>query len=247
MRVIPVLDLERGRAVHARRGERAAYAPVESTLAPGRRGDARAVARAYVHTLGARELYVADLDAITGGALQHDLLHDLAALGAPLWVDAGVATAEQARRATSAGAHRVIVGLETLPSFEALDAIAGAVAGAGVAFSLDLHAGVPIVRADACMGGTAESLAERAVQAGARAVIVLDLARVGASAGVDLPLLERIRCAVPGVELVAGGGVRDGEDLRRLADAGCDAALVATALHAGRITRAEMEVARHRG
>jgi uncharacterized protein related to proFAR isomerase len=33
------------------------------------------------------------------------------------------------------------------------------------------------------------------------------------------------------VELISGGGVRDNADLARLQDAGCDAALVATALH----------------
>jgi uncharacterized protein related to proFAR isomerase len=37
------------------------------------------------------------------------------------------------------------------------------------------------------------------------------------------------------VELVAGGGVRDRADLDALADAGADAALVATALHEGRV------------
>jgi phosphoribosylformimino-5-aminoimidazole carboxamide ribotide isomerase len=46
------------------------------------------------------------------------------------------------------------------------------------------------------------------------------------------------------VTLVAGGGVRGADDLARLADAGCDGALVATALHDGRLSAADVTAAR---
>jgi phosphoribosylformimino-5-aminoimidazole carboxamide ribotide isomerase len=49
-------------------------------------------------------------------------------------------------------------------------------------------------------------------------------------------LLRRVRAAIGPCPLFAGGGVRDEDDLRRLADAGCDGVLVATALHDGRLT-----------
>jgi phosphoribosylformimino-5-aminoimidazole carboxamide ribotide isomerase len=78
-------------------------------------------------------------------------------------------------------------------------------------------------------------LAQRAAAAGVGAIIVLDLARVGTGAGLDLALIGRIRGAAPGVALLAGGGVRDGADLSGLSDAGCDGALVATALMSGRL------------
>jgi hypothetical protein len=38
------------------------------------------------------------------------------------------------------------------------------------------------------------------------------------------------------LQIVAGGGVRSAADLRSLSAAGCDAALVASALHDGRLT-----------
>jgi uncharacterized protein related to proFAR isomerase len=50
-------------------------------------------------------------------------------------------------------------------------------------------------------------------------------------------MLGELRAALPGVELIAGGGVRDQTDLDRLAVAGADGALVATALHRGAIGR----------
>ncbi len=49
---------------------------------------------------------------------------------------------------------------------------------------------------------------------------------------------------MPGVTLLAGGGVRNADDLRRLKASGCDAALVATALHDGRITAADVAALR---
>lgn len=242
MRVIGVVDLAGGRAVHASGGDRERYAPVErvgaSAIEPG---DSLALARAYTGPLGLRELYVADLDAIAGGAVQDARLAALTALNTPTWVDAGVAAAEQARRVIDLGAAHVIVGLETLPSFGALAAICTAVGGGRVAFSLDLRGGRPLT-ADFFSGPRDEpaALAARAADAGAGSVIVIDLARVGGEAGLELRLVDDVRAAVPDLALVVGGGVRGAEDLRRLADAGCHAALVATALHDGRLGAAEI-------
>jgi phosphoribosylformimino-5-aminoimidazole carboxamide ribotide isomerase len=247
MRVIGVLDLMDGLAVHARAtaGGRGAYQPVRAVsgvaLDPG---DAIALARAYLERLGVRELYAADLDAIRGGAPQRILTGGVARLGAPLWLDAAVRDAGEARDALASGASRVIVGLETLPSFGALAAICGAVGGERVAFSLDLRDGAPVGGDEAIPpGASVLTLAAKAADAGVGAVIVLDLARVGTGAGVDLALMRRVRAAVPHLALFAGGGVRGPDDLVRLADAGCDGALVATALHDGRLGAREVGAA----
>jgi phosphoribosylformimino-5-aminoimidazole carboxamide ribotide isomerase len=239
MRVIGVLDLMNGLAVHARAtaGGRAAYQPVRMvagvTLDPG---DAIGLARVYLGVLGVRELYAADLDAILGGEPQRLRIAGVARLGAPLWLDAGVRDAAGARDALAAGASRVIVGLETLPSFGALAEICRAVGGERVAFSLDLRDGAPVGGDGAIApGASVLTLAAEAADAGAGAVIVLDLARVGTGGGVDVALMRRVRATVPRLALFAGGGVRGSDDLARLADAGCDGALVATALHDGRL------------
>ncbi|HEY6762160.1 MAG TPA: HisA/HisF-related TIM barrel protein, partial [Baekduia sp.] len=61
------------------------------------------------------------------------------------------------------------------------------------------------------------------------------LARVGSGEGPDVTLLAELRSRLPGVELLAGGGVRHAGDLRALEGAGAAGALVATALHGGAI------------
>jgi phosphoribosylformimino-5-aminoimidazole carboxamide ribotide isomerase len=242
-----VLDLSAGRAVHARAGDRARYLPV--TIVAGSHiesGEALAVARAYRDQFGLSELYVADLDAIASHVTQDALVASIAGVALPLWLDAGVTSAEQACHARDLGARKVVVALETLPSYDALGRMCAAVGAAMLAFSLDLRNGVPVVAPGGPTGESPERVARRAADCGVRSIIAIDLARVGAGVGPDLALLARLRAAVPDVVLLAGGGVRGADDLGRLADAGCDGALVATSLHDGRLTAADIAEAQRR-
>jgi HisA/HisF family protein len=231
VRIIGVIDLLAGQAVHAQGGCRGGYRPLTTAADVSIDGDAAALARFYVERCGLSDVYVADLDAIAGGAEQDETVKRIVRSDARVWLDAGVSTVAQTQRALARGASQVVVGLETLTSFAALRDIVGIAGPPAVAFSLDLRDGRPITT-DAALGDLPiEAIASQAVAAGAGTVIVLDVARVGSGRGLDWPLLERVRRAVPGVMLLAGGGVRDPEDLQRLGAVGYDGTLVATALH----------------
>jgi phosphoribosylformimino-5-aminoimidazole carboxamide ribotide isomerase len=219
VRVVGVVDLRGRHAVRAYAGQRDRYQPI---------GDAVDLARRYVDHYKLNELYVADLDAIEQGR-PSPAIRQLADVGVPLWLDAGVTSVDNARRALDLGASHVVVGLETLRSLEALGAICTAIGGHRAAFSLDLRGGEPISGHDIPSEGP-EQLAALASAAGAGSIIVIDLTRVGTGTGLDFELLARVRKATPGLTLLAGGGVRGPEDLERLAAVGCDGALVATAL-----------------
>jgi phosphoribosylformimino-5-aminoimidazole carboxamide ribotide isomerase len=85
------------------------------------------------------------------------------------------------------------------------------------------------------------SIAAQAVGLGVRRLLVLDLARVGGGAGTGTDALcARLAAAYPEVEVSAGGGVRGVANLRRLRDCGLRAALVASALHDGSLTAADL-------
>jgi len=202
-------------------------------------GDAAALARVYVDRLGVPELYLADLDAIEGGigALNAGPLGQVVALGVPVWIDAGVTTPAAADVVLEAGASAIIVGLETLPSLDALAAISQASGGRRrVAFSVDLRNGMPITLPGVEHARwSAAEIARSGGERGVGTVIVLDLARVGTGTGPDLESMTAIRRAVPQVTLFAGGGVRGTDDVDALARAGCDGALVATALLSGAV------------
>jgi phosphoribosylformimino-5-aminoimidazole carboxamide ribotide isomerase len=236
LRVIPVIDLMGGTAVHAVRGERERYRPVRGALGDG---DPMALARAFRSELGLVELYVADLDAIGGDSGHATLLAGLAR-EARVMVDAGVGEAARARALVDLGARRVVVGTETLSGPDALDRLLAALPEGTVTLSLDLRdgralsldprlAGRPVLDAMACLA-----------RPGLREAIVLDLARVGSGAGPDVALIAELHAAFPHLELLAGGGVRDVDDLRALDACGAAGALVATALHGGVIGAREL-------
>jgi phosphoribosylformimino-5-aminoimidazole carboxamide ribotide isomerase len=248
MDIIPVLDLAGGVAVHARQGDRARYQPVESVLTASSVGDPVALLRACRGRLGATSCYIADLDAIEGGAVQRSLLGQLAELetgfAGAIMVDAGVWTPEGALEVLATGASEVVVGLETLRAMADLRRIVRQVGASRVVFSLDLRDGRPL-RHPALEDGPDDpadplALAARAAEAGVSTLMVLDLARVGSGRGIDLELLERLRRRLPALRLLAGGGMGHREDLGTLRDAGCDGVLVATAIHTGAITAADL-------
>ena len=245
-----MIDLARGVAVQARAGDRARYQPVESVLTPGRHGDPLALVQAYRDSVGARECYVADLDAIQGGDVQRELVRELARAAGPcgLLVDAGVDGPSAAEEVLALGATAVVVGLETLRRLEDLPPILAAASRAQVVFSLDLRLGRPMLRAEAAAGELGrlepEEVAARAVAAGVGTLLVLDVGRVGTGRGVEPELLRRLHRRFPRVRLLAGGGVAGPADLDRLAEAGCSGALVATALHAGRLGQSSASASR---
>lgn len=246
MLLIPVLDLAHGQAVHARRGDRAHYNPVTSVLAPGTQGDALALARAYRERLHATQCYVADVDAIEGRPLQSGLIAALAdparGFGPGLLVDAGIDSPERAQEVFRQGAAQIIVGLESLPSFEVLEAIVAAAPSGRVVFSLDLRGGRPVAGPDFDPDLAPEEFAQEAVSRGAAAVLVIDLAAVGSGAGPwHLELVRSLKRKL-GKPVYAAGGVRSRVDLELLRSAGCDGVLVATALHSGELGAEDFEV-----
>jgi phosphoribosylformimino-5-aminoimidazole carboxamide ribotide isomerase len=238
MELIPVLDLQRGQAVHARGGARRAYQPVQSSLLPGRAGDAVALGRAYRTVIGAKHCYVADLDAIEGWTPQLPLVRSLAdpaqGFGSGLLVDGGITAASAAESFLTAGAATVVVGLETLKGFRDLAAVVDHVGAGRVIFSLDMLDGKPVRRRTGRIArheGLALELGARAAEVGVQTILVLDLGAVGKGVGPhNLDTIMALKHLV-GVRVYAGGGVRNRKDLHVLEDAGCDGVLIGTALH----------------
>jgi len=244
MRVIGVLDLRAGRAVHARGGVRDQYVPVDAVVGCPINGDPLALARAYADRFGLTELYAADLDAIVEDAPQELLIGTLAGLGMRLYVDAGVSAVDRAGRLFALGVKKVVVGLETLVSYASLRTMCDMFGSSRIVFSLDLRHGEPVAVERISQGEAPDRIAARAVEAGAGTIVVLDLGRVGTGGGPDIETISRVRTAVPGVTLLAGGGVHGPSDLARLADIGCDGVLLATALQRGTIAVGDLTAAK---
>jgi HisA/HisF family protein len=232
MEIVPVLDLKGGVVVHARRGQRAEYAPLRSPLVDG--CEPVAVALALCTVCNTSRLYVADLDALAGAPVAEATLAALAAVAEP-WVDAGATTPERAAALARADVARSVVGTESLgPGVP--DARFLAVPAPPRVLSVDLREGRLISPRPELAGREPAAAAPLAAALGVRELLVIDLLRVGSGAGPPLRAVAELAAAVPGVAIYAGGGVRDDGDLRALESAGAAGALVATALHEGRIT-----------
>ena len=238
MRILPVLDIMGSQVVRGVGGRRHEYRPIVSRLTQS--AVPLDVACAIQSQYGLNGLYLADLDAISGSQPALPLYAQLRAGGFQLCVDAGLHFADDAEPLIDAGVEEVVFGLETLEGPSELAAACNR-HQRRVIFSLDLRDGVPIGTRAAWKHGDANSVAGQAVAAGARRIILLDLARVGVGRGVGTEDLCRgLAQSHPDVEIIAGGGVRDADDLRRLHEWGVGGVLLASILHDRRITKEQL-------
>ena len=114
MDVIPVIDVACGQVVRAVRGDRTAYQPIVTPLAPS--AEPADVARGLRALFPFRALYVADLDGIDGRGRNIHLVPQLsqALPRAEIWIDAGTASRGAARLMLAAPVTTLVVGSESL-------------------------------------------------------------------------------------------------------------------------------------
>ena len=233
--VIPVLDLMGGAVVRARHGLRHAYAPIVTKLAKTSAPLDIVAGLLTVHPF--QTLYVADLDRIEQRGSHASTLD---ALGASFpnivfWVDAGVRDAREAQSwlARHERAH-LVLGSESLQSCKALADLA---LTDRIILSLDFR--------DGCFVGPLGL--DKGPHLWPERVIVMTLARVGSDAGPDMDRLLEVKRRAPNVMLYAAGGLRDALDLVPLKQANIKGILIASALHDGRLTGADLAPAATEG
>jgi phosphoribosylformimino-5-aminoimidazole carboxamide ribotide isomerase len=231
-RIVPVIDLLNGQVVRGVKGDRKAYRPIVSALCGS--SDPVSVARQLLDHCAARQLYVADLDALMGGSVQigllQTLLEELPEID-ELWLDGGFADAAAAQSVVDALGTRVapVFGSESLASRAALERCFDRQGpfGERALLSLDRRDGQ---RLDVAGSWDAPELWPPRV-------IVMTLERVGAGTGPDLQTLREMRSRSPMTTLIGAGGLRSAADLDAAGAAGAAAWLVASALHDLQVAR----------
>lgn len=212
MELYPAIDLRGGRCVRLVEGDfdrETAYSD-----------DPVAVARVF-QAAGVRWIHVVDLDgARTGVSANRGVVGEIAAAvrGGNVRVQAGggIRSLDDAEALRAAGVARVVLGTAAVERPQLVAEIAGRWPG-GVAVGLDHRQGEVRVRGWTEGGGrrVAEIVPE-AIEAGAAAVIVTDIARDGRLSGPDVAGLSDLLAAT-GAPIIASGGVRNLDDLRALA------------------------------
>ncbi|GIW95038.1 MAG: phosphoribosylformimino-5-aminoimidazole carboxamide ribotide isomerase [Pirellulaceae bacterium] len=237
--LIPVLDVAHGLVVRAYRGYRESYRPwVDSVWG------CHAEPCWWLQRLDAENrfthIYVADLDALEGGARQWDVLRHVACSRLRLWYEGALHDVQEVREVAHCLEQlalvewHLVIGLETWQSPKELRHIGDYVSAERIVFSLDVRKGQPM--ANAAWDGDLGRIAEQVWECGVRRMILLDLDQVGTGCGNwSSPLVRRLLATNPDWKLFPGGGIRSEEDLIELDRLGCAGALVGTALHTGRI------------
>lgn len=227
MEVIPVLDLKEGVVVHARMGRRDQYRPIETPLAST--SNPVDVARGLLAVHPFETFYIADLDAIENAGNNDAALTRLKTELPNLvfWVDNGVADIARANSWLDAGLGNLVLGSESQRDGALVRRLSQ---DDRVILSLDY-------RGDEFLGPAA--LLSNAAH-WPRKIIAMTLARIGSANGPDLNRLAAIKAAAPDKLIYAAGGVRDPADLAALQHAGIEGALVASSLHNGKLTGAQL-------
>jgi len=237
-RIIPCLDVDRGRVVKGVK-----FVEIRDA------GDPAECARAY-NEQGADELVFLD---ITASAEARPILLEAVRKTAeevflPLTVGGGVRTLENARELLRAGADKVSLNTAAVSRPELITEVAGAFGCQCVVLAVDVRrkAGggweVTTHGGRTSTGKDAIAWIEEGEKRGAGEILLTSMDADGTKKGYDLELTRAV-CSAVGIPVIASGGAGSKEDFAEVLGekGGADAALAASLFHFGELTVPEVK------
>ena len=232
MQIIPVIDLLNNVVVHAKRGQRQFYQPIQSRLTAS--SAPLEIVTALLELYSFQTLYIADLDAICGTGNNVSVIEAISQVypNLTIWLDCGIG--QMNARALYIGDNiRPVVGSENIQTLQDYRAISYACQSKHV-LSLDYS--------------TTSAMGIRELHQSARFwpddTICMTLNAVGSEQGADMERLNEIMrlnaARKAQSRIYAAGGVRHSQDLQALARMGITGALIATALHNGTLSATDL-------
>jgi phosphoribosylformimino-5-aminoimidazole carboxamide ribotide isomerase len=231
MIILPAIDLRKGRCVQLTQGlpdQERVYSsdPVE-------------MARKW-ESEGAEYLHVVDLDgAFEGKPIHFEVVSQIAAaIDIPVEIGGGLRTDADIRNVLEGGARRAVVGTRLVSEPEVLKRLAEEY-GDRVVAGIDARDGrVQIEGWVETSEMEAVELARMADGHGIKTLIYTDTAVDGMLSGPNIEATGKM-CSAVSCGVVASGGIRSADDIRRLRELGHDnlvGAIVGTALYEGEVT-----------
>ncbi len=232
MIIFPAIDLRRGRCVRLRQGDPAA----ETVFSD----DPAFMARHWAEQ-GARWLHVVNLDGALGDqgpdALNLQRLAEMrAAVTLPIQFGGGLRTLDDVALALALGATRMVLGTAAVQNPDLARAAVERFGAEAIVAGLDARAGLVATHGwQATSGLHVHDLGRQLRQAGVLRAVYTDIARDGMLSGVDAEGSAEL-ARQTGLRIIASGGVRDLDDIRRLkvlADQGIEGVIVGQAIYTG--------------
>jgi len=236
MQIIPVIDLLNGQVVHAKKGERQHYQPIQSDLTPSSKPLDIVAALLAVYPF--EQLYIADLNAIqklhshSGKNCDENNYNVITTIkqcypNLELWIDSGISNNTELSFWQKLNA-RLIIGSENFAKIDNFTSLK--FQDKNFILSLDF---MP----DGYQG-PAELLTDPKYWP--QDVIIMSLLNVGSNDGANAKLIHAFITCRKEFNLIAAGGIRDIDDLLMLKNMGVKAALIATALHKKQISMEQL-------
>jgi imidazole glycerol-phosphate synthase subunit HisF len=234
-RIIPCLDIERGRVVKG-----------VNFLQLRDAGDAVEIAQAYDRQ-GADELVFLDITAShEGRAITLDVVRRVAeSIFMPFTVGGGIRTVEDVTQLIQAGAEKVSLNSAAVKNPKLIEEVSGKFGRCATVVNIDpkrVKQSDGSVRFEVFINGgristglEAVAWAKEVERLGAGEIVLTSMDTDGTKNGYDLEMIEAVNREIS-IPLVASGGAGSPEHLRAVFAAGADAALAASIFHYGEYT-----------
>jgi len=233
MKVIPAIDLMKGKVVRLSRGDPATAKVYDQWGMPVQ------VAMKW-KSQGAKRLHIIDLDAAFSAGDNTPVVADIArASGLPIQVGGGIRTVEAVEKLLKLGVSYVILGALAFSDPEAIPQIQKKFSSDSIIVALDnKNDRVMMEGWKTQTAFTMSEAMEKFAKLGAQSFLITSITQDGMLQGPDLETL-REATKYPDVKIIAAGGIGSLNDLISLKNVGVEGAVVGKALYEGRFTLKE--------
>ena len=234
-RIIPVIDIMNGTAVHANKGLRNEYQPIHMKFSQSSKP--QDLLSVFSKNFSFTESYIADLDSIIREKPNIELLKKIVQeTSLNIMLDAGIRNHYDVIQFKNLGVSKLILATETIESFDVVDDAISELGREKIIVSIDMKKQNLISGSAEIANMDINTIIGKVKEKGISEIILLDLAKIGSLSGGGSTNYETIRSQHFDIKIILGGGVKDISDINTLEKQGFNGALIATSLHKGIIT-----------
>ncbi len=238
-RIIPVIDILNSKAVHAIRGEREKYKPLQSRLINS--SEPKEIIKSLKQKFNFREFYIADLDSIINHKPNFELLSNILKIpDIEIMIDPGIRDKNDILNYSNFKIGKLILGLETIKNLDVINKGLEIMSKNKLIVSVDMYKGNLLSRIKEVKNQPLTDLINILQELSLQEIILLDLFRVGQKSGGIPPLFLKIRKNFKG-RILVGGGIKNSKDLMEYYSHKFSGVLIATALYDGSISKEKLK------
>lgn len=231
MLIIPAIDIRNGKCVRLIQGK----ADAETVFSD----DPVAMALKWENK-GAEFLHIVDLDgAFSGEPKNLDIVEKIAkSVSIPIELGGGIRDNSSIDRVFQAGVYRAILGTSALKNPDFVSEMCD-LYDEKIAIGIDAKDGKVAIKGwTEIEEKTAVDLAVEMKECGVKTIIYTDISRDGMLTGPNIQATKNLAIAVPGVSIIASGGVSSIEDIKKIKELepyGVTGVIIGKALYTGNI------------